>query len=154
MCVLRVLVATRTQKSSVAIQQLDDVVDDAALQRHNPSLVVEQHDGVVDDAALQRPSSSTASSLGNLMVSWMSFAASVPTYDGPVTLIGPKKTPEWQEKHSDKEIQKKERHMTHQDTMLIIRYTPHLMWKDTRPEITEEAGKLRLVITNVLANIT
>ena len=75
-------------KPSVAVHQLDDVVDDAALQRHNPSLVVEQLDGV---AALQRPSSSTASSLGNLMVSWMSFAASVPTCDGPVTLIGTQK---------------------------------------------------------------
>ena len=59
------------------------------LQRHNPSLVVQQLDDVLDDSALQRPNSSTASSLGNLKVSWMSFAASVPTHDGKVTLIGP-----------------------------------------------------------------
>ena len=64
-------------------------MDEVVLQRHNPSLVVQQLDDVVDDSALQRPSSSTASSLGNLMVSWMSFAASVLTHDGQVTLIGP-----------------------------------------------------------------
>ena len=53
------------------------------------------------------PTQSPASPFSNLMVSWMSFAASVPTYDGTMTLIGTKKTLEWREKHSDKEIQKK-----------------------------------------------